>query len=82
MPRIMRARGSRQTGTSAPVARAAARTRVVVERKTVRPRQQPQRRGRIGRAAAEPGRDRQLLVEPEPAEPQARRRARRARAPP
>ena len=31
----------------------------IVGRKTVRPRQQPQRRGRIGRAAAEPGRDRQ-----------------------
>ena len=31
-PRIIRARGSRQTGTSAPVARAAAITSAIVER--------------------------------------------------
>ena len=47
-------------------ARPAADARIV-ERQAVGARQQPQRRGRVGRAAAEPGRDRQPLVERESA---------------
>ena len=40
----------------------------IVERKTVAPRQKPQRRGGIRRAAADAGSDRQYLVEDEIAE--------------
>ena len=82
MPRIMRARGSRQTGTSAPVACARGAQALVVERKPVHLRQQAQRSGRIGRAAAKPGRDRQLLVERETTEAQSIDARRPARAPP
>ena len=43
---------------------------LVVERKIVQPRQQPQRGRRVRRSAAKSGRDGQELLEPEPAEPQ------------
>ena len=81
IPRIMRGRGSRHTGTSAPVA-ARPRTVAVVERKPVGARKQPQCRRGIGRTAAEPGCDRQPLVEFETTEPQPRDTRRRARARP
>ncbi len=35
----------------------------IVAAESVSARQQPQRRGRVGRAAAEPGRNRQILIE-------------------
>ena len=76
-----RARGSRQTGTSAPVARAAANRRSSSGGEAVGGGERAQRRRRVARAAAEARRDRQGLRKMEAPEPQARRRARRARAP-
>ena len=81
-PAIIRARDSRQTGTSAPVSRAAAQDRRIVERQVVEAGEKPQRRGGVGRAAAEAGRDRQALRQMEGARAQARGRAARARGPP
>ena len=59
----MRARGSTQTGTSAPILapRPAAGADRSADSRLARA-DQPQRRGGIGRAAAKPGRDRQVLV--------------------
>ena len=64
-PRMMRAREARQTGTSAPTASAALSSRGSSAARPFDARQQPQGRGRIGRAAADAGRHRQLLVEQE-----------------
>ena len=72
-PSCARAR-SRQTGTSAPVAARGIEQPRIVGRDAVGPREQPQRRRRVGGAAAEPGRDRQALDERETPEPQVRRR--------
>ncbi len=63
MPHISRGRGSRQTGTSAPVARGSLVKARIAGRQIIGLRQEPQRRGGVGRAAAEPGGDRELLVE-------------------
>ncbi len=54
----------------------------IVARKAVRLGEQPQRRRRIGRTAAEPGRDRQSLVEVERRPRWSPGDARQARAPP
>ncbi len=54
----------------------------IVAAKTVGAREKPQRRGRIGRAAAESGRDRQQLFEVKGAETERRECARRAHARP
>ena len=63
MPRMTRGRGSRHTGTSAPVARAASCSARIAERDAVGPGEQAQRRRGVGRAAAQSRRDRQPLVE-------------------
>ena len=61
MPRIMRGRGSRHTGTSAPVdARRLDQPRIA-DGDAVGAGEQPQRRRRVGRAATDPSRDRQPL---------------------
>ena len=61
MPRIMR--GTRiETDRHVGAGRMRRRDQPrVVEREAVRAREQPQRRRRVRRAAAEPGRDRQVL---------------------
>ena len=61
VPRMMRARGSRQTGTSAPMAQAAACSRGSLRRDVIEARQKPQGRRRIGRAAAKPRRGGEIL---------------------
>ena len=69
---MTQAREARQTGTSAPVNRATSMQARIVDGETVGLRQQPQRRGGIGRTAADAGRDRQHLVERETADLQTR----------
>ena len=81
-PVMSQACEARQTGTSAPVSCATSISARIVERQTVQPRQQPQRRRRIRRAAADAGRHRQHLVEGECADLQIRARVRPAAAPP
>ena len=70
-PAMRRARGSRQTGTSAPTARAAANRRGSSRREAVGGGERAQRGGRVARAAAEAGGDRQDLPQMEAPEPQA-----------
>ena len=69
-PAITRARGARQTGTSAPTARAAARTGARRRRRGRSHAPAPAAPPRRRRAAAEPRRDRQVFVKREPPEPQ------------
>ena len=81
-PRIIRARGSRQTGTSAPVARAAAIRSGSSSGESVEARDEAQRRGGVRRAAADAGRHRQALRQMEgPARRPGDRRGERRAAP-
>ena len=61
MPRIIRARRMRQTGTSAPVAFAASKRSGSSRRKRIGARKQPQRRRRVRRTAAKARRDGQTF---------------------
>ena len=59
----MRARAARQTGTSAPTAQRRRSQPRIVGHDAVQPRQQPQGGAGVGRAAAEPGGDGDVLFQ-------------------